>query len=179
MSNVDCVADTCLNLGCGYDYREGWVNLDLSSFEGKCDIRCDLDKQALPFDNCFFDVVLASHVFEHIRDLPCLIDEIHRILKKTGELHIRVPHGGSDDAWEDPTHVRAFFPGSFAYYTEHLYDNAQTSSYVDRFWKVKQINCVPAPEFEKQSKDEIMKASKFMRNSILEIQAVLTPIHTL
>ena len=36
---------------------------------------------------------------------------------------IRVPHGGSDDAWEDPTHVRAYFPGSFGYLSQPFYAN--------------------------------------------------------
>ena len=37
---------------------------------------------------------------------------------------IRVPHGGSDDAWEDPTHLRAYFPGSFGYFSQPFYSNA-------------------------------------------------------
>ena len=29
---------------------------------------------------------------------------------------IRIPHGSSDDAWEDPTHVRAYFANSFGFF---------------------------------------------------------------
>jgi hypothetical protein len=46
--------------------------------------------------------------------MSCLLmQELHRIAKPNGKLVIRCPHGASDDAWEDPTHVRAFFARSF------------------------------------------------------------------
>ena len=164
-----------LNLGCGNDYREGWVNLDSVFFKGEADVRVDLEEADLPFEDSFFDEIYASHVLEHVIALPQLMDELQRVIKPTGELHVRVPHGGSDDAWEDPTHVRAFFPLSFSYFTAELYEGAQTSSYMKRFWDIKSMNLVPHPDYREQPLDELRISVQKFRNCILEIQVVLTP----
>ena len=48
-----------------------------------------------------------------------------------------MPHGASDDAWEDPTHVRAYFPGSFGYFSQPYYWRADYGYRGD--WKVEKI----------------------------------------
>lgn len=53
-----------LNLGCGFDYRPGWVNLD-SNDSIKADIHHDLEKK-LPFEDNPFDEVFAGQVIEHV-----------------------------------------------------------------------------------------------------------------
>jgi hypothetical protein len=42
------------------------------------------------------------------------MQELWRVAKPDAILGIRCPHGASDDADEDPTHVRRMFPRSFA-----------------------------------------------------------------
>lgn len=37
------------------------------------------------------------------------MEELHRIAKQDAIFTCRVPYGSSDDAYEDPTHVRQFF----------------------------------------------------------------------
>ena len=49
------------------------------------------------------------------------MQELWRIAKPNAKMVIRVPHGASDDAWEDPTHVRAYFSNSFGYYSQPYY----------------------------------------------------------
>ena len=67
---------------------------------------------------------LISHVIEHIRDSLGLMQDLWRLAAPGAIAVIRVPHGGSDDAWEDPTHLRAYFPGSFGYFSQPFYSNA-------------------------------------------------------
>jgi len=45
-----------------------------------------------------------------------LMQELWRIAKPDAHMTIRIPHGSSDDAWEDPTHERAYFANSFGYF---------------------------------------------------------------
>lgn len=45
----------------------------------------------LPFSNCSFDVVIASEVFEHIRNESAALDEITRVLRPGGILAVSVP----------------------------------------------------------------------------------------
>ena len=101
-----------LNLGCGkeyYDTPKGWVNLD-GDPKIKADIYCDLDQKDLtmPFKDGTFDIIWASHIFEHIFYLGALKRELARICKPGGALTFIVPYYLFPDAWGDDTHVRAF-----------------------------------------------------------------------
>ena len=106
-----------LNLGCGYDCREGWVNLDREEREG-ADIIHDLNMIPLPFKNEEFDYVLCQDVLEHVNVTP-LMNEIHRILKNGGILKIRVPHFTSTLNYEDPTHKNQFSIRTFDYFIKY------------------------------------------------------------
>ena len=103
-----------LNLGCGKEYYNGWVNLDGDSGI-KADVHYDIDDKnlLLPFDDNTFDLIWAAHILEHIWHLRPLKDEMCRILKPGGELALIVPSYQFDDAWGDDTHCRAFSEGSF------------------------------------------------------------------
>jgi len=112
-----------LNVGCGRNIREGWVNLDSAALPG-VDIVCDLENlRAIPIDlpDETVNHFLLSHVIEHVRDSLGLMQELWRLATPGAVAVVRVPHGGSDEAWEDPTHVRSYFPGSFGYFSQPFY----------------------------------------------------------
>lgn len=69
--------------------------------------------EGLPFKAGSFDLVWASHILEHIRDLVKLQCELARVMKLGGLLKIIVPYYLSPDAWGDPTHCRGFSRESF------------------------------------------------------------------
>jgi predicted SAM-dependent methyltransferase len=98
-----------LNLGCGPDIQEGFVNYDIKPISDVCG-NCE---EGLPFKDETFDEILASHILEHIHDLRGLKQELWRIMKPNGELAIIVPDYLSPDAWGDDTHCRAFSNQSF------------------------------------------------------------------
>lgn len=82
---------TKLNLGCGADKKQGYVNLDWQSLTNP-DVVHDLNNLPYPFPDNSFELVEAFHVLEHL-DKPFLVmKEMHRILKPGGALHIKVPH---------------------------------------------------------------------------------------
>ena len=112
-----------LNVGCGRNIPEGWVNVDSFPLPG-VDIVCDLEKVretpiALPDGSV--QEFLLSHVIEHIRDSLALMQELWRLAAPGAQAVIRTPHGASDDASEDPTHVRSYFVGSFGYFSQPYY----------------------------------------------------------
>jgi ubiquinone/menaquinone biosynthesis C-methylase UbiE len=45
------------------------------------------DAQALPFDGCAFDVVVANHMLYHVDDRPGVLAEISRVMKPEGRLY--------------------------------------------------------------------------------------------
>lgn len=45
-----------------------------------------------PFDDCYFDVIFSTYVFEHIQNTAAMVKEIYRILKPGGVLVVRTPN---------------------------------------------------------------------------------------
>ena len=80
-----------LNLGCGIDYKEGFINVDFHDHT-KVDKVINLNCVPYDFEANSFDYIYASHVLEHLNDPFTIMKELHRILKKNGTLHIKVPH---------------------------------------------------------------------------------------
>ncbi|MFX0036490.1 MAG: methyltransferase domain-containing protein [Candidatus Hermodarchaeota archaeon] len=107
-----------LNVGCGNDIREGWINLDIIKSEG-VDVVHDLNKIPLPFEDNSFDYILCKDVLEHVNYVT-LMNELHRTLKKGGILRIRVPHFTSKSNYADPTHINLFSSNTFYYFTKQL-----------------------------------------------------------
>jgi SAM-dependent methyltransferase len=67
----------------------------------------------LPFGNDSVDHIFAVHVLEHVVNLIPLMNDIHRVLKADGVLHVMVPYWRHEVAVADPTHVRFFVAQSF------------------------------------------------------------------
>jgi len=51
-------------------------------------------QERLPFDDGFFDRVLAIHVLEHLPDLPSALDEVARVLAPGGRFVTVIPCEG-------------------------------------------------------------------------------------
>jgi SAM-dependent methyltransferase len=116
-----------LNIGCGRNILKDWINVDSVELPG-VDIVANLetcgDHDRPLFTNIAdntVDEILCSHVLEHIRNILPLMQELWRVAKPGAFMTVRVPYGSSDDAWEDPTHVRAFYLQSFGYFSQPYY----------------------------------------------------------
>jgi len=110
-----------LHLGCGRDYKEGYVNCDFSK-EVNPDKIVDLEKK-LPFKNYSVELILANHVLEHIHHFIPLMHELHRICKKNATIIIKTPFYSSWGQFNDPTHVRFFTPWTFVYFQKGVYSH--------------------------------------------------------
>ena len=102
-----------LNLGCGYDIRDGWTNVDAVQRPG-VDVVCDLDG-VWPWGDSTVDEVMSSHCIEHVASFQHYMNELWRVLKSGGKAHLSMPHGRSDRATQDPTHQRILTEASFLY----------------------------------------------------------------
>ncbi len=103
-----------LNLGCGNDIREGWVNLDIARLPG-VDVVHDMSILPLPFADEEFDQIACIDILEHLDYIP-LLKDLHRIMKKDGIIEIRVPHFTSRYNFIDPTHRKFFSFQTFDFF---------------------------------------------------------------
>ncbi|HVL39364.1 MAG TPA: methyltransferase domain-containing protein [Fimbriimonadaceae bacterium] len=110
---------TRLNLGCGSDLRDGWINVDKHAAHPSV-VQADLP--VLPFESDYADEIVLSHVLEHFgyRDGLVLCREIHRVLKPGGRAEIEVP----DIAWcmaqfLGAPEPKGYTEPAFDYNTEH------------------------------------------------------------
>lgn len=118
-----------LNLGCGTHIKEGWVNLDISPLSG-VDVVHDIEKLPLPFPDAHFDEVLCQDVLEHVEYIPVLRD-INRIMKKGGDMTIRVPHFTSKHNFIDPTHKKMFSIDTFSFFVKDSFQQEGRGYYFD------------------------------------------------
>lgn len=105
-----------LNIGCGRDIKEGYINIDIAPLSG-VDMVCNISKENLPFQDNDVDEVVCIDILEHV-DLIFVMREIHRVLKPNGKLFVRVPHFTSSNNYIDPTHIRMFSIRTFNFFTK-------------------------------------------------------------
>lgn len=108
-----------LNLGCGRDYRKGYINADISP-EVKPDVVCNIE-DVIPFRNDTFDEVLCNNVLDQIffpEVFVSVMNDLWRITKKDGEIFIRVPNAEDACAFQDPMSSRTFTDQTFSYMEE-------------------------------------------------------------
>lgn len=111
-----------LNLGCGNDYKEGYINCDWTD-KIKVDKIVDLEKPLKMFDSDSVEEIICNHVLEHINNFVPLIHELHRICKEDAVIKIKTPFYTSWGQFNDPTHVRFFTPWTFTYFEKGNYSH--------------------------------------------------------
>lgn len=110
-----------INLGCGKDIRNGWINVDKIDLDG-VDVVHDLDVFPWPFDTASVDRIRMDNSLEHLNDVVAVIEELYRVLKPGGIVCIRVPLAPSHLAFMDPTHKHFFTKKSIHYFIDgHKY----------------------------------------------------------
>lgn len=166
-----------LNVGCGRNILPEWVNLDFAALPG-VDIVHDLERCAelpLPLDDDSVDEFLLSHVVEHIRNTLPLMQELYRVAKPGAKAIVRLPHGASDDAWEDPTHVRSYFPQSFGYFSQPFYWRADYGYRGD--WQPEKIYLLVSKQaYAGMTAEALSKIVRTDRNVVQEMVADLRAV---
>lgn len=107
-----------LNLGCGTDYMDGWVNVDSGNI--KCDVKHDIECFPWPFKDSSVSKIKMQHVLEHVsreKFIP-LLREIYRVCCDGAAIGIISPYAGSDNFWTDPTHKLPLTIRTFDYFDE-------------------------------------------------------------
>lgn len=174
-----------LNLGCGRNPWDGWVNLDRKPGAG-VDLVATVGVDPIPLPTSSMSLVLANQVLEHIPDIISAMREIHRVLEPNGVLVAATPYAGSNGAWEDPTHVRAFTEHSWGFFDRRMYTIPDQPGYydsdVDYIFEVIKIDLVPEPRWREEilagriTEQALREKMTHERNIVQEIQAHLRAV---
>ena len=114
-----------LDVGCGSKKHPGAVGIDISAHTD-ADIVVDLDHPPYAeLESDSFDQILCQDVIEHVSEPVRVMEELWRVARPGGRIHIRTPHFSSVLAYGDPTHrhffsalaVRSLAEPGFAHYT--------------------------------------------------------------
>jgi predicted SAM-dependent methyltransferase len=105
-----------LNLFCGKNIKENFINIDKYNFGQE--IILDLEKDKLPFADESIDFILSYHGIEHIENLVFLMNEIWRTLKISGTFEIISPCYPSERCFQDPTHKKVITTKTFLYFSD-------------------------------------------------------------
>ncbi len=126
-----------LDLGCGNKKREGTVGVDFNTrLDG--DVNHDLNTFPYPFQGDSVDKIYIDNCIEHLDSPLHVMEEIHRILKKGGEVKVIVPYFRSPSAFHDPTHKTFYTIESFSYYDPD-HPICKRYDYTKAYFKVEKI----------------------------------------
>ena len=115
-----------LNLGCGLNPLDGFVNVDkavASTWRGTRmpDVVHDLETFPWPWADRSVREVVLNHVLEHLGREPDvfmrIMQELYRVCAHGAEVQINVPHPRHDHFIGDPTHVRVVTPAVLALFS--------------------------------------------------------------
>ena len=123
----------CLDFGCGNGLalRQNlavrpdleFYGIDIKDFSEELPERISFsiyDREKIPYQDNYFDIITLNHVLEHIQNPEIILTELKRVLKNKGRIFIEVPnkrslwgkpHGkfaGTVHFFDDPTHLRPY-----------------------------------------------------------------------
>jgi SAM-dependent methyltransferase len=163
-----------LNIGCGKVPLEGYTNVDQFNFPG-VDIVCTIGTEPLPLPDDSVDEIVANHVLEHLAKPLPFMEELYRVAKHGCTATFRVPHGASNDAFEDPTHVRQYFPGNFYFFSQRAYHHTDYGYRGD--WDLQNIHLLMMTnDYNNKPILYVLKQIAEKRNLVKEMTAILTAV---
>lgn len=155
-----------LNVACGSD-TYGTHFIDLYK-KNKGVIKCDLNKEKIPFEDNYFDEVCCNSFLQHSTNVGNLINEMKRVLKKGGKLIIRTDNA---NYWLFALKKSAHRINRQDYKAYSLFTDEHLKSFFDYYGlKIKEIKYSILKD---NSKNKIKKTIKNTINFIL----LLTPLN--
>lgn len=171
------LTSTKLHLGCGKTILPEWINLDCVPLAG-VDIVFDLnqcEKTPLPLPDDSIEEIWGSHLLEHIATPLPLMQELYRIARPDARATFLVPYGSSDDAAEDPTHVRFYYLNSCGYFSQPYYWRADYGYRGD--WLTEKITLKVSKEtYAAALFADILHDVMSLRNVVLEMSVELRAV---
>ncbi len=90
--NQNCINKVNLNLGCGREYRDGWINVDIDN-SVRTDICCDFINLKKHFNNSSVDQIYMIHSISYLNlwESDIFFKDAYDLLKLGGKLELEFP----------------------------------------------------------------------------------------
>jgi ubiquinone/menaquinone biosynthesis C-methylase UbiE len=164
-----------LHLGCGAKYLNGYINADINS-NLRADIHFDMDKDKWPFEDNMFDEILAWHSIEHSLNYLHVIEELWRVAKPGGLIHIGVPYITSAEYnLVNPYHHVYFNEHSFLFFEEGKLLGSANELTTARF-RTDSVKYCYFPEWENKTDTVKEFARRHLFNVVQSIEFFLTVV---
>ncbi len=129
-----------LNLGCGNDILEGYMNHDIRKHRKEIDIAFDLNYrfgggEMLIYAN-EIDEIRAWDVLEHLDNPINFMDDCWALLKPDGILDLKVCGWKNPNFWVDITHKKGYDIHSFDYFDPSTELGQLYGYYTSRRWQI-------------------------------------------
>jgi ubiquinone/menaquinone biosynthesis C-methylase UbiE len=95
------------------------IGIDIIS-NSNVDIVHDLNMYPWPFEDNSFDRIIFKHSISHMNNIIDTMNEVYRILRKSGIVDILAPHFSSDNYFTDPTHNFSLGYRSMYYFCDNI-----------------------------------------------------------
>ena len=184
-----------LNLGCGYDKRDGFVNVDRMA---ACDpdVVVDLEELPWPWDSSSVDEIILKHSLEHLGGdsdtYLAIVKELWRVSRPNATITITVPHPRHDHFINDPTHVRPITPDGLMLFSqsknrewvERGVPNTPLGLHLGIDFEVESVNLLPdepwRTRFDNGEIDsrQLADAARQFNNVVREVTVVLRTVKT-
>jgi predicted SAM-dependent methyltransferase len=174
-----------LNLGCGQNRLDGYVNTDREPAV-EPDVVMDLEQFPWPFEDDSVDEVVAKHVLEHVGATADLfigvMQELYRVCSSGALIHIAVPHPRHNFFLDDPTHVRAITPHMMELFSKRNCEeykrlgasNSPLAFYAEVDFEVREVRTIVVDKY--RSAPNLKEMVELYNNIVTEYQIVLEVI---
>jgi ubiquinone/menaquinone biosynthesis C-methylase UbiE len=116
LSQAGSTSHLVLELGCGNRKRNlNAIGVDILDYPD-VDIVGDVYEALALLPNQSVEAVYSYHFVEHVPDVPKLLIELARIVKRNGRVEFVAPHFSNPYFYSDPTHRNFFGLYTFCYY---------------------------------------------------------------
>jgi predicted SAM-dependent methyltransferase len=117
-----------LNVGCGPNRKQDWVNIDLLH---RVDLSLDM-RERVPLPDSSTSMIYAEHFFEHLdypREVSQCLSECHRLLEPGGTISLAVPDcQRAMEAYVGPDNT-GYFASAEANFPEWCHTRMQVINY--------------------------------------------------
>lgn len=160
-----------LNIGCGKEVLEGWVNIDKFPMSSQVQ-RVDITQFPLPFKDNEFEYIRVRNLLEHlpIEKQLNFINELHRITAGGKRILIRVPYGSHWTRRID--HYRGYTYATFKHIDSYWFGQGKRFKIVHWSDHPTKLGRLLLSKYIRRFFDWIASAELFITDIVVELEVL-------